>query len=134
MKTLIEQLAAENRRKSKKLLEIALSQEHQVYSRIPGTSNAYRRDSANTNTQALRRAHVYAKQNGGKKKLYSVSLDEGGIENSDGLQIPREHADFFRGNGYNIRLDNVLESVVIDRLIDNSKYSILLLNDAIVNV
>ena len=128
MKTLLEQVAAEKRKKGKKVLEIALNLEHQVYSRVPGTSNTYRRNSEHTHTLTLRHAHVYAKQNGGKKKLFSVGLDDGG---QDWHVIPSEHADFFRGNGYDVRLNNTLEILAVNRLIDNEKYSILLLNDAV---
>lgn len=128
MKTLLEQLAAEKRKKGKKILEIALNLEHQVYSRVPGTSNTYRRNSEHTHTLTLRHAHVYAKQNSGKKKLFSVGLDDG---DAAPHVIPNEHADFFRGNGYDVRLNNTLETLAVTRLIDSDKYSILLLNDSV---
>lgn len=129
MKTLLAQVSAEKKRKGKKILEIALNLEHQVYSRVPGTSNTYRRNSEHTHTPALRHAHVYAKQNGGKKKLFSVGLDDS--DDAAPQVIPSEHADFFRGNGYDVRLNNTLETVVIHRLVGNDKFSILLLNDSV---
>ena len=91
--------------------ELTLALEHHIYKNIPGTKNSCRQDSPNTNTKTQKHAHVYAKSNGGGKELYSVNIDGSGHDGYSGTKIPSSHADFFRGIGYKIPLNLVLESL-----------------------
>jgi len=103
--------------------------EHETYKRIPGTSNSYRQDPANTNTQTQRHAHVYAKLKGGGKELYSVNLSGSGHDGSSGIPIPTTHADYFRSIGYAIGPDNILESLNPEQLTQQG-HELILLEDA----
>lgn len=127
MKRFKQFLAEVEREKAVEKLTLAL--EHEVYKRIPGTANSYRQDAANTNTHTQRHAHVYAKPNGGGKELYSANLSGSGHDGSSGIEIPSSHADFLRSNGYAIPPTNVLESISLEQLIDES-YRLILLEDA----
>lgn len=58
-------------------------------------------------------SHVYAKQKGTGSQLYSVNIDGSGHDGSSGKEVPGAHADFFRGKGYNIPDNNILESLIL---------------------
>jgi hypothetical protein len=85
--------------------------EHQAYKGIPGTSQSYRQDAANTNTKTEKHAHVYAKLNGDGKQLYAVNVGGSGHDGSSGTEIPKKHADHFRSLGYDIPETNILETL-----------------------
>ena len=106
MKT-FKQFLAENKRE-RAVTKLTVFFEHEVYKRIPGTTNSCRQDSLNTNTQVQQHSHVYAKLNGGGKELYSVNLSGSGHDGSNGIQISATHADFFRSKGYDIQPNNIL--------------------------
>ena len=110
----------------KKLVELF---EHETYKRIPGTANSYRQDTANTNTKTQQHAHVYARPNGGGKELYSVNDGGSGHDGSSGTQIPASHADFFRSKGYNIKPNNILESLSLE-ILQEGQFRLVLLEDA----
>lgn len=103
--------------------------EHEVYKQIPGTSNSYRQDSANTNKKVQRHSHVFAKSNGGGSELYSVNISGSGHDGSSGIKISSSHADFFRSKGYDIKPDNILESLDLEQL-QKGMYFPVLLEDA----
>ncbi len=103
--------------------------EHEVYKQIPGTTSSYRQDAANTNTKTQWHSHVYAKANGGGNELYSVNVSGSGHDGSSGIKIPSDHADFFRSKGYDIKPDNILESLNLEQL-QEEKYYLVLLEDA----
>lgn len=124
MKRFKQYLAEVEREKAIETLTLAF--EHEVYMRIPGTTNSYRQDAANTNTQTQRHLHVYAKLNGGGKELYSVNLDGSGHDGSSGTPISSANADFFRSKGYNVPLTNTLESLDLEHINDGTYYLILL--------
>jgi hypothetical protein len=100
--------------------------EHKLYKRIPGTSASYREDPGNTNTMTQKHAHAYAKPDGRGKELYSVNLDGSGHDGSSGTPIPKPHADYFRGKGYDMPDDNILESWSIENL-DPKDHSLIVL-------
>jgi hypothetical protein len=127
MKRFKDFVAESERRDAVEKLTLAL--EHEVYKRIPGTSNSYRQDAANTNTKAQVHSHVYAKLKGGGKELYAVNVDGSGHDGSSGKTIPGSHADFLRSKGYNIKPTNALESIGSEQL-DSDTYVLLLLEDA----
>lgn len=102
--------------------------EHNIYRRIDGTKNSYRQDTGNTNSMTLTHSHVYAKQNGKGKELYSVNIDGTGHDGNKGKEIPKNHADFFRNKGYEIKPDNILESLILES-ISNNDYQILILEE-----
>ena len=106
---------AESQRDSK-ISELSLALEHLTYKNIPGTRNSYRQDSENTNTRAQRHAHVYAKQNGNGKQLYSVNLDGSGHDGSSGVVISSNHAVYLRSLGYQIPQNLTLESLDFAKL------------------
>lgn len=83
--------------------------EHHVYKAIPGSKNSFRIDPGNTNTKTLKHVAVYAKLNGRGTELYAVNIDGSGHDGSSGMHIPSNHADYFRGIGYQINPDNILE-------------------------
>lgn len=115
----IKKIAAESEiKREKSISKLVELFEHEIYKRIPGTSNSYRQDSTNINTLTQRHSHTYAKLNGRGNELYSVNFDGSGHDGSSGIQIPSAHADFFRSNGYKIKADNILESLDIDNLQD----------------
>lgn len=89
--------------------------EHHVYKTIPGTRDRYREDPENTNTLTMRHAHTYARNS--KNQLYAVNVDGTGHDGSSGKQIPEKHADFFRGKGYKVGPDNILEELNVDDLV-----------------
>lgn len=126
MKT-FKQFLAENNKAAAvpKLVELF---EHETYKRIPSTTNSYRQDAANTNTKTQQHAHVYARPNGGGKELYSVNFSGSGHDGSSGVQIPAPHADFFRLKGYDIKPDNILESLQLE-LLREGQFSLVLLED-----
>ena len=127
MKT-FKQYLAENKREEalSKLTDLF---EHEVYKQIPGTINSYRQDSANTNTKTQRHSHVYAKANGVGNELYSVNVSGSGHDGSSGIIIPSGHADFFRSKGYDIKPDNILESLDVEQLQEGA-YHLVLLEEA----
>jgi len=127
MKT-FKQYLAENQRKEA-VTKLTTLFEHEVYKRIPGTANSFRQDPANTNTQVQRHSHVYAKLNGGGQELYSVNLSGSGHDGSSGIPIPDTHAAFFRSKGYDIKPDNILESLNLEQL-QEGMYRLVLLEDA----
>lgn len=88
--------------------------EHQTYKPILGTKQSYREDSANTNSKAQQHVHVYAKLKGRGKELYSVNIDGTGHDGNHGKEISSTHADFFRGKGYMIRANNIVENKDLD--------------------
>lgn len=114
MKTFKQFLTEDKRGEALKHLKALF--EHEIYKRIPGTSNSYRQDSANTTTNTQWHSHIYAKLNGGGKELYSVNYNGSGHDGSSGVKIPTTHADFFRSKGYNIKSDNILESLSLEKL------------------
>ncbi len=128
MITFLEFLAESQRVKAAIAAEIQLF-EHEAYKRIPGTQNSYRIDPGNTNTNTLKHSHVYAKQKGGGKELYSVNVDGSGHDGSSGQAIPAAHADHFRLLGYAIPDNNILENIELSE-VQPIKYSLLLLEDA----
>jgi hypothetical protein len=91
--------------------KLSVALEHQTYKSIPGTQNSFRIDPANTNTMTQRHAHVYARQAGGGKELYSVNMDGTGHDGSTGTVIPVKHANCFRGLGFDIPANLTLESL-----------------------
>jgi hypothetical protein len=110
------------------LEQLSIALEHHTYKNIPGTSNSFRQDSANTNTGTQKHAHVYAKRNGQGKELYSVNLDGRGHDGSSGTKIPLTHAEHFRGLGYSIPLNLTLESLEYDAL-NSEEFEICILED-----
>lgn len=114
--------------RNKAIEKLTLMLEHEVYKRIPGTANSYRQDASNTNTQSQRHTHVYAKLNGGGKELYSVNTSGSGHDGSSGTEIPSTHANFFRSKGYDIPLNNILESLSLEQISDGP-YRLFLLED-----
>jgi len=108
------------------LLEQIQLFEHIVYKTIPGTRNSYREDPNNTNTRTIRHSHTYAEPNGRGRELYAVNIDGSGHDGSSGIEIPSAHADFFRGLGYNINQNNILESLDFNN-ISNLNYSLILI-------
>ena len=115
--------------REKALQELTVTLEHHTYKQIPGTNNSYREDSPKTSTMTQRHAHVYAKRNGEGKELYSVNLSGTGHDGSSGTTIPKSHAEFLRGRGYDIPLTNTLESISIDPSVDDG-YELLLFEDS----
>lgn len=93
--------------------------EHETYKNIPGIKNSYREDPANTNTMTQKHAHVYAKPKGKGGQLYSVNIDGSGHDGSSGIEIPKTHATFFRDKGYDIDVNNILESTELSILDPN---------------
>lgn len=102
--------------------------EREIYKRIPGSQNSYRIDTGNTNTNTIKHSHVFAKQNGGGKELYSVSVNGKGHDGSSGVSIAATHADFFRSIGFNIASNNILESLDI-KLLEPGAYTLILVQD-----
>jgi hypothetical protein len=92
--------------------------EARTYKQIPGKEASYREDPANTNTHVDKHVHVYAKSNGKGTELYSVDMKGKGHDGNSGKTIPKKHADFFRGQGYKIPDNNILESLTWDELLD----------------
>lgn len=129
-KTFREYLA-EDEKKAEDLVKKVMLFEHQVYKNIPGTKNSYREDPANTNTSTVKHSHIYAKPKGKGAQLYSVNVDGSGHDGSSGIEIPSSHANFFRGKGYDINSDNILESIYINN-IDADEFEIILLEKVIV--
>ena len=103
---------------------LTLTLEHQVYKLIPGTRNSYREDPANTNSNTLKHAHVFAKPKGNGKQLYSVNIDGSGHDGYSGTTISSKHADFFTDKGYSIDSTLTLESM--EDNLDSYEYFILL--------
>jgi len=102
--------------------------EYEVYRPIPGTKNSYRQDSANTNTLTDQHSHIFAKPRGGGKQLFAVNFDGSGHDGSSGICISDIHAEFFRGKGYLIPTDKILESMNAAE-IESSDYTLLILDD-----
>jgi hypothetical protein len=102
--------------------------EHEIYKRVANTMCSYRQDSANTASMTQKHVHVYAKACGKGKELYSVNQDGSGHDGYSGIEIPREHADFFRKKGFEINANNILESLNLDNL-DPEKYELIYLDD-----
>ena len=125
MKSFKEFLGETKASKAKRLLELF---EHQTYKNIPGSKSSYREDPANTNTMTSKHAHVYAKPKGKGSQLYSVNTDGSGHDGFSVTEIPRAHADFFRGKGYDIPDDNILESLVLSESIAGD-YELVILED-----
>lgn len=115
--------------RDKAIEKLTIALEHHTYKQVPGTNSSYREDPPNTNTKTQRHAHVYAKRNGSGKELYSVNLDGSGHDGSSGVTIPKSHAEFLRGKGYEIPLTCTLESIAIDPSVD-SDYELILLEDS----
>jgi hypothetical protein len=88
--------------------------EYETYKEIPGTKNSYRQDSANTNTKTQQHVHVYAKPKGEGKEVYAVNKDGSGHDGHSGKEIPKSHAEYFRGKGYDIKANNILECLTIE--------------------
>lgn len=101
--------------------------EHKVYRSIPGTKSSYREDPGNTNTLTMKHAHVYASPKGGRL-LYSVNIDGSGHDGSSGQQIPSEHANFFRKQGFDINPSNILESLNINNL-NAKQFALIILSE-----
>jgi hypothetical protein len=122
MKTFKQFLAelklSELRRDNAVVTQLVELLEHEVYKAIRGTRNSYREDSANTNTLTNRHSHAYARTGGKGSELYAVNVDGRGHDGSSGKQIPDAHADFFRGKGYRIGPDNILESLNVEELVE----------------
>lgn len=113
------------------LSELTPVLEHLQYKNIPGTTNSYRIDAANTNTVTQRHAHVYAKANGGGKQLYSVNVDGTGHDGSSGITIPKEHGHYFKKSGFDIPSSLVLESLDVGDVFEISgKYIVFTLVDS----
>jgi hypothetical protein len=102
--------------------------EHQTYKNIPGTKNSYREDPGNTNTMSSKHSHVYAKPKGKGSQIYSVNIDGSGHDGSSGTEISSSHAAFFRGKGYNIPDNNILESLVLVESLAQD-YELIILDD-----
>jgi hypothetical protein len=83
--------------------------ESKTYNRVPGTTNSYRQDSANTNSLTDKHSHVYAKLDGRGAELYAVTVAGRGHDGSHGIHIPATHAEFFRSGGYKIPANNIIE-------------------------
>lgn len=102
--------------------------EHETYKSIPGTANSYRKDPVNTTTLTQQHVHVYAKKNGGGKELYSANIDGSGHDGSSGYAVPAKHAEYLRGLGYSIPIDNVLECISLNPE-DKDLYSLVIMED-----
>lgn len=107
------------------VFDVEVILEHQQYKKIPKTQNTYRIDKANTATLTQDHAHVYASKN---NQIYSVNKDGSGHDGYSGYEIPKKHAVYFRSIGFEIALNNILESIdlnIIDsyfkvyKIIDN---------------
>jgi hypothetical protein len=85
--------------------------EHHVYRRFPGEKTSYRIDSGNTSTLTQRHAHVYAQPEGKGRQLYAVNIDGSGHDGSSGTEISSSHADFLRGQGFDIPTTNIIEQL-----------------------
>lgn len=102
--------------------------EHKIYKRISKTNSSYRQDSGNTNTKTMQHSHVYAKQKGSGGQIYAVNNDGTAHDGYKGVEIPSEHADFFRGKGYKINLKNILESIQISAF-DRIEYMLYIIEE-----
>lgn len=114
--------------KDKQIVEQLMLFEHTIYKQIEGTRNSYRQDTGNKNNMTLTHSHVYAKPNGEGKKLYSVNIDGTGHDGNRSRSISKNHADFFRSKGYEIKPDNILECVILEN-INTNDYEILILEE-----
>lgn len=112
----------------KKVLDRINLFEHHVYQNIPGTKNSFRVDPTNTSSMTLKHAHVYAKTKGKGKELYSVNIDGTGHDGYSGKEIPSSHAEYFRDKGYQIKSDNILESLLLDTL-ESDEYELFILGE-----
>ncbi|MDD2949968.1 MAG: hypothetical protein PHU29_04205 [Sulfuricurvum sp.] len=112
----------------KKVLDKINIFEHHVYQNIPGTKNSFREDPTNTSSMTLKHAHVYAKPKGMGKELYSVNINGTGHDGSSGKEIPNSHADYFRDKGYQIKNDNILESLLLNNL-EPDEYELFILGE-----
>lgn len=112
----------------KQTLEQLMLFEHIIYKPIDGTKNSYRQDTGNTNNMTLTHSHVYAKLNGKGKELYSVNINGSGHDGYSGTEISPKHADFFRSKGYEIKPDNILESLMLES-INSNDYQIFILEE-----
>jgi hypothetical protein len=128
-KKTFKQYLAEVKQEDARLVKLTDLFEHQVYGLIPGSRNSYREDPGNTNTLTQRHAHVYAKPNGGGKQLYAANFNGSGHDGSSGIEIPGAHADFFRQKGYDIPMNNILESIQLEAL-DEATHFIYIFRDA----
>ncbi|MCG5078100.1 hypothetical protein [Paraburkholderia tagetis] len=123
-----KQFLKEVEERERKLSELSLALEHEIYKPIPGTRNSFRVDPANTNTLTQRHAHVYAKPHGEGRQLYSVNLDGTGHDGSSGIAIPSKHAEHLRGLGFAIPANLTLESLDYETL-SFDLYEICILSD-----
>ena len=102
--------------------------EHKVYQDIPGASLSYRFDNPRKNSKGdflgQPHVHVYAKPKGNGKELYSINADGSGHDGSSGKKVHPYVADHFRGHGFNIKPDNILECVDI-ALVTPQNYTIV---------
>ena len=94
--------------------------EHSVYKLIPNSNSSYRQDVGRTTNMSITHSHVYAKPNGDGKELYSINIDGSGHDGFSGTEIPQKHADYFRSKGYDIKDNNILESIILGNT--NSNY------------
>lgn len=122
------EILSEMKNKEEILLEKTLLFEYEVYKKIPGTKNSYRQDPSKTTTQTLKHSHIYAKQKGRGKQLYSINIDGTGHDGSSGIEIPTSHAEYFRSVGYKISKDNIIESIDLG-IISNSSFNLILIEN-----
>lgn len=101
--------------------------EHETYKNIPGTKSSFRTDSGNTNTKTQQHVHVYAKPKGNGKEIYSINRDGSGHDGHSGKEITKSHADYFRSQGYDVKANNILESIGTD---DPSQFAFFVLIEA----
>lgn len=97
--------------------EVTLSDEqlleNKQYQRIPKTQKTYRIDKANTSTLTQDHAHVYASKN---NQIYAVNIDGSGHDGNHGYEISKKDAEYFRGLGFDISVDNILESLELEMI------------------
>lgn len=70
--------------REKKVSELTIALEHQIYRRIPGTNNSYRGDSPNTHTQTQRHAmYTQSKMATGNRFTRSILMEVGMMDTVD---------------------------------------------------
>ncbi len=97
------------------------------YDLIPGTNQSYAIHKADTLSNTVKHAHVYAKPKGKGGQLYSVRVDGKGHDGSSGYQMPKKHREHFEKLGFKIPETGILECRLY--LIDPEKYILEILNE-----
>lgn len=100
--------------KIEKFNTLILLFEYSVYKLIPNSNASYREDMGKTTNMTITHSHIYVKPNGDGKELYSINIDGSGHDGFSGTEIPQKHADYFRSKGYDIKDNNILESIILE--------------------